>query len=534
MISSSDGCWTKKDKADVLGYIKPALHRFLFREALPNLEVPLKNLTGLTDEELNHLKTIHFLLSEEVDELIKELPKLLRNLSHSTHKELVECRGIIRGRIDWNMTFKERYSQGFNDPSLFICQPSTKMYDLPENQLLNYILWKIRSLSENINLKVTEELLDADEWKDWQDKIVTRYLKVKKISKNVYFQQISMPRSIKPKTVQKAYRHRNQSYDKVAESYELYEKLFISNDQEVLRKLIESQIFEPLNNDKLFEIYVLIKILNLLKKYPGELEFGLLQPGTDYTARYLSNYLEICIFYQKMPLRFIDCSKHKEIFKFYDPNVSLRRPDIMLKIQTDNKKYYRIVEVKRTNDRNFIVDSVYKVLGYLNDFEGCLKATTNPQGVLVIWDGANIKDMKNALKQPVFILQDKNMEKGLQKLLEIDSSYDTIFKKVEVLLEKVELEYDISSDEVLTLFSRNFMATVNEVKLFMGLVSDLTPEDIFITINWIKYPDRSRRFVSQVNEVTIYDKDGNIKSEPKDWIKFGKDWYDKREMMKKL
>jgi hypothetical protein len=231
MISSSDSSWTKRDKASVLEYVEPVLHRFLFREALPNLEVPLKNLTGLTDEELNHLKTVHFLLSDEVAKLLIELPKILRNLSHSTHKELVESRGIIRGRVDWNMTFKERYSQGFNDPSLFICQPSTKIYDLPENQLLNFILWKIRSLSEKIDLKISEELLDAKEWNNWQDNIVTRYLKVKKISKNVYFQQISLPRSIKPKTIQKAYRHRNQSYDKVAACYELYEKLFIINDQ---------------------------------------------------------------------------------------------------------------------------------------------------------------------------------------------------------------------------------------------------------------------------------------------------------------
>ena len=76
------------------------------------------------------------------------------------------------------------------------------------------------------------------------------------------------------------------------------------------------------------------------------------------------------------------------------------------------------------------------------------------------------------------------------------------------------------------------MATIKEVKIFMGLISDLTPEDIFITINWIKYPDRSRRFVSQINEVTIRDKDGNVISEPKDWIKFGEKWYDKRELLK--
>ncbi|HHT10998.1 MAG TPA: hypothetical protein GX009_11885 [Candidatus Atribacteria bacterium] len=532
MISgSADGCWKSMDKKAILEFIKPSLYRYFFNEAVPNLHVPLKEL-GLSDTDINFLKTVHFLLSPEVENLVNELPKLVRNLSHSTQKEVIECRGVVRGRIDWNLTLKERYSQGFNDPSLFICQPATKMYDLPENQLLKFILWKIRSLTENIELSIPDEIIEQEEWRRWVDIIASRYYKVKNISRHIYFQQISLPRIIKPRTLQKAYRHRNQSYDQAADCYELYEKLFITNDQEVLHELIESQIFEPLNNDKLFEIYVLIKILNLLEKISGELEIGLLRPGTNYTARYTSNDLEICIFYQKMPPRFIGCSKNKEIFEYYDPNVSLRRPDILLKFKKEDKTFYRIIEVKRTNERGYIVDSVYKVLGYLNDFEKCLKPTSNPQGVLVIWDGANIKDMNNALKQPVLILQDKNMEKGLLNILETDDTYSTILESVENLLKNVELEYNISPEEVLTLFSRNFMATIKEVKIFMGLISDLTPEDIFITINWIKYPDRSRRFVSQINEVTIRDKDGNVISEPKDWIKFGEKWYDKRELLK--
>lgn len=420
---SKDGCWNKKDRKAVIDHIKPSLYRYFFREALHNLEVALKEL-NLSEADLNYLKTVHFLLSPQVKSLIKELPKLVRNLSHSTHKEVVEYRGIVRGRIDWNLTLKERYSQGFNDPSLFICQPTIKMYDLPENQLLKFILWKIRSLTEAIELSIPEKLIEPEEWQSWMDKIIAQYFKIKNISKNVYFQQISTPSHIKPKMIYKAYRNRNNAYDNVAECYELYEKLFITNDQEVLRELIEKQIFEPLNNDKLFEIYVLIKLLDVLDSSEGILELGLFKPGQNYTARYASGDLEICVLYQKMPFKFMEYSKNKDIFEYYDPNVSLRRPDIILKISKGNKKFYRLIEVKRTKDRNYIVDSVYKVLGYLNDFEWCFKKTNNPQGVLVIWDGANMKNMDKALEQPVFILQDKNMEKGFIKLLELENDFN--------------------------------------------------------------------------------------------------------------
>ena len=42
----------------------------------------------------------------------------------------------------------------------------------------------------------------------------------------------------------------------------------------------------------------------------------------------------------------------------------------------------------------------------------------------MIWDGANMKNMDKALEQPVFILQDKNMEKGFIKLLELENDFN--------------------------------------------------------------------------------------------------------------
>jgi len=162
--------------------------------------------------------------------------------------------------------------------------------------------------------------------------------------------------------------------------------------------------------------FILIKLLDVLNDLEGKLELSLFKPVQNYTARYTSGDLEICVLYQKMPFKFMEYSKNKDVFEYYDPNVSLRRPDIILKISKGKQKSYRLIEVKRTNDRNYIVDSVYKVLDYLNDFGYCFKDTDNPQGILVIWDGANMKDMEKALEQPVFILQDKNMEKGFIKL----------------------------------------------------------------------------------------------------------------------
>lgn len=47
---------------------------------------------------------------------------------------------------------------------------------------------------------------------------------------------------------------------------------------------------------------------------------------------------------------------------------------------------FLIIEVKRTKDKKYIVDSVYKVLGYIADFEEHFDPKQKPKGVLVVWD----------------------------------------------------------------------------------------------------------------------------------------------------
>ena len=103
----------------------------------------------------------------------------------------------------------------------------------------------------------------------------------------------------------------------------------------------------------------------------------------------------------------------------------------------------------------------------------------------------------------------------------------------EELLKEVEKKYGVTSEEVLAVYSRNFYSKPDEIMFFMEKIPELKADDIFNTFDRLKNPNPSSRFVWEVNQVTIFDNDGNIKSEPKDWIAFGKNWYDKRKLIKK-
>lgn len=415
--------WKGREK--VLNYLKPNLWRMLYKQSQANIQYQLENLMGLTPEELLVLKKINFLLSSEFKELLNILPQLMRNLAHSTRKETIECRGIVRGRIDWGLTIKERYSQGFSDPSLFICKPASKMYDLPENQLLKYILNEIVNFCDDIEFlpKETEEILEESKANDYIETIQTRRSFVRKTLKNVQFHNISLPSVIRPKTIQRTRNHRNRNYRPLVHCYELYENLFLYETRNSLKNLLEKQLLEPLNDDKLYELYILFKVFEKLKLKGGKLSLGLLKPGkkiNPFVAQYHDEEETINVYYQKMPGNCWKESEYKDIFRFYDLNVSSRRPDIILEFLEENS--YQLIEVKRTSNRNYIVDSVYKVIGYLNDFKKCFPDKKANDGVLVVWKGIKIDDWFGAAKKQIIILSEPNLNKGLNKILSINES----------------------------------------------------------------------------------------------------------------
>ena len=108
----------------ILEEVKEFLHLYLFKGYVSDdINLQIENLFNLKHDDLLTLKTAHFLLSDEVRKLIVILPQLIRNLAHSTKKETKIINGNVKGKIDWSQTIKERLLRGFDDKTLFVCQP---------------------------------------------------------------------------------------------------------------------------------------------------------------------------------------------------------------------------------------------------------------------------------------------------------------------------------------------------------------------------------------------------------------------------
>ena len=319
-LKDSVGSYTElndKNMDLLLEEIKEFLHLYFFKGSIsnnPNKQI--EDLFDLSKDDLDKLKAIHFLLSDEVKNLVEIMPTLMRNLSHSTRKETEEFRGQIKGQIDWNKTLKERMSQGFDDKSLFICQPPSKYYDLEENQLLKFILNKIISLKNNFVdfIALTELDVEKIDSSDWQKKVSNIYQIAKKTLKKVYFDDITSIKVVKSKHLRKTYKNRNQLYHRVAKAYILYEDLFVLEDKFVLRDLVENRLIKAADPDKLYEIYV---FFNLIKALPESKDLSLLYSGNDYSVKSQIGDVGITVYYQKTPQYLREESEYLEILDNY-------------------------------------------------------------------------------------------------------------------------------------------------------------------------------------------------------------------------
>jgi len=69
----------------------------------------------------------------------------------------------------------------------------------------------------------------------------------------------------------------------------------------------------------------------------------------------------------------------------------LRLPDIVPGRRRGTSVARLLVEVKLSRARGYIADSVYKALGYLNDFRDVFEGQGAPHAILAAWDGVERK-----------------------------------------------------------------------------------------------------------------------------------------------
>lgn len=395
--------WSDEEYNYVFNQVRELLFLYMHKSAtIREAENVVLNLTLLNPDDLEYLAIAHFLLSNRVKEFIEEVPSILRRMSRSTRQTTVVNRGFVEGRIDWSQTIRHRCVQG-SDPTLFVCSPASRIYNLPENQLLKLLLRRIKRLIDRIQVipKLAEtgiqpeEFLSQDGKETWIDRLQWINLCVNRHLKHVYMRHVELPKHVTPWMLRRARLARNKSYEKVEQGFLLQRDMIERSRMDILEELVKKRVLAPSSRDTLFELYVLFEIIGSL----GEPSSGaLVKPGGKAIASYEVGDWGLDLYYQRVR-GLLRESKYKEIFEDYELGVSLRRPDIILHMRnqsTGEKKIY-IIEVKRTINKGYIVDSVYKALGYVADFEANFPSDQTPKCVVVVWRIGRLRENDRVL-----------------------------------------------------------------------------------------------------------------------------------------
>lgn len=397
LSNNSRDCWSKETHNQIIDETSQHLWRFVQKNSeLTSIDDLFMHLTKLGAKDLKLLGSIYFLLSEEVEVLINEIaPAILKKLSKITAKETRVYKGNVRGKINWNKTYKERYAFG-GDPSLFVCIQKSSEFDLPENRLLLYILKQVSKLSSNLlgtSVDDYNELnfsqLDSSKW---INKVKMNFINTQKLLRNPFIRRISDMHELSPKTIISTKKVRGHAYKVLAD---IADKLYLLENSltKYLNEELNGKILKPLNKDTLYEIAVLFKIQELLRVNGFiEKKIALIGNGNNIVSKFENSDLKVQIYYQSLPQLFQQNSMYGPLMSMYGLSDKLRRPDILLEISNTDKKRFYIIEVKRSESRTYLVDGAYKLFGYLKDFEGIKSVTHSLGGVLVGW--SNIKPIE--------------------------------------------------------------------------------------------------------------------------------------------
>ncbi len=414
-------------------------------------------------EDYEKLMDFHFVLRDEIVELVNNLGSELRSIKTETEKESRISNGNVDGRINWSSTVKERYSRNPDNSALFVVDNSTQDYSIDEN----IVLKKLLSIIYN-TLDECQEFFDRNhKWSEkWTEDHGDLVQEMKNIfERNVHIERIRDPEEYEPteRMLNSAENSRNKLYRDAARYLRMREKIF-SGDQDEIRDLLEKTAITPDDEDRIMELFVLFKFISGIENIEAGRDFNLntISRGTQRIASMQAEDKEIRIYHDSSakedldiefkyepeeaietedgePVR--DLTRPEKVEKeardtiesYFGKNTSNHtgRPDVILvEIVKDNgEREYFITEVKNSTNENTIrrgIKEALEYLAFLKDVgDGFIyDGEDEPfggkkSGLLVIQDFEDNRDTTDYEEQkgPIRIVEISDLDSRIQDLV---------------------------------------------------------------------------------------------------------------------
>jgi len=414
-------------------------------------------------EDYERLMDFHFVLRDEIVDLVKNLDSELRSVKTETEKESRISNGSVDGRINWSSTVKERYSRNPNNSALFVVDNSTQDYSIDENVVLK----KLLSIIYN-TLDDCEDFFDrnhkwSEKWKEEHGDLVQEMKNI--FERNVHIERIRDPKDYEPteRMLNTAENSRNKLYRDSAKYLRMRDRIF-SGDEDEIRDLLEKTAITPDDEDRIMELFVLFKFISSIESIEAGKDFQLntISRGTQRIASMESGDKEIRIYHDSSakkdlgiefmydpeehikqedgePVR--DLTRPEKVEKeaqntienYFDKTTSNHtgRPDVILVeiINEDGQREYFITEVKNSTNENTIrrgIKEALEYLAFLRDLEAdrFVYPDEDPfggkkSGLVVVQDfeeGRNVQELGEQ-EGPIRIIEASKLEESIEDLI---------------------------------------------------------------------------------------------------------------------
>jgi hypothetical protein len=329
------------------------------------------------------LASAYWLSQPEVEDFIfNDLTVLLRALGHGSRSSPPIVEPTFKGRVLWQETVLGRLS-GAVPRGRYLVQHVEKSADIPENRLLKLFLTRIVNISAEMARRGTGSLpLRFATIRDAATKALS----------NTYLQGVELEHKLGARMLNTALRHRDHRYSRLAYLAKDFDAALVRGKWAQIVELLHKGWLSPVSSDDLFELYVLILVMQALETEMGfgaPISYGLIQRGRSAVATFFDSARNMTaeLYFDQVPSGiFKTASEYLKIVGAHKGvTAQERRPDILVKFTTPYGERRVLIEVKETEDYAYMRDSIYKVLAYLRDFASLWEGLVHqkPKAILV-------------------------------------------------------------------------------------------------------------------------------------------------------
>jgi hypothetical protein len=380
-VSEVDTRFDAAERAQLLDEVRDYLPAFLSAASTQQYDPvgDVRELLRLDDVDLRRVIAVHLCLTDPVKAFFQALPQGLRRPMASSTRPAVVSQAV-RGPIDWGATIRTR-AMSAGDPSLFVVRPARRIFDIPENRALAWLLQRLDSYLRRAASSAVAAEYD-EEAARWAQQLAGYRSRLLLTRRHPWLREVQAERP-SAATLRRLRAARTAFYARHIPDAVLTVMRYGEHPTEnELTELLTQRYFRPTEDWRLFEVVVALRLARAFAERSPEKRRARLLVGTSgaaYARYVLDDGDEVRLHYQSWPPS-AGASLHAQARDRHQLKAGPSRPDLFI-ARMGKAPDAAVLELKATRSGGYLGEGLSQLLGYVKERSGAW--TRNPSGWLV-------------------------------------------------------------------------------------------------------------------------------------------------------